>query len=134
MRPAYALRVATERERGRCRERLDRLGSSSTLDCDSLRYEAVVLLRRTIGFDRWCWPLADPNTLIPLSGVAEHDYGPAVPRVLELEYSGADYAAMDVLARRAIPAGSLSAETGAISRGRDVGTRCSGWSGSGTRR
>jgi DNA-binding CsgD family transcriptional regulator len=103
--------VAAERERGRCRERLERLGTS-TLDSDSLRYEAVVLLRRTIGFDRWCWPLADPDTLIPLSGVAEHDYGPAVPRVLELEYSGKDFAAMDVLARRASPAGSLSGETG----------------------
>jgi DNA-binding CsgD family transcriptional regulator len=103
--------VAAERERGRCRERLERLGTS-TLDSDSLRYEAVVLLRQTIGFDRWCWPLADPHTLIPLSGVAEHDYGPAVPRVLELEYSGKDFAAMDVLARRASPAGSLSGETG----------------------
>ena len=61
--------MATERERGRCRERLERL-DESTLDCDSLRYEAVALLRRTVGFDRWCWPLADPDTLIPLSGVA----------------------------------------------------------------
>jgi DNA-binding CsgD family transcriptional regulator len=103
--------VATERERGRCRERLRSLGAS-TLDCDSLRYEAVVLLRRVIGFDRWCWPLADPDTLIPLSGVAEHDYGPALPRALELEYSGDDFAAMDVLARRPSPAGSLSGETG----------------------
>ena len=103
--------MATERERGRCRERLERLGGS-TLDCDSLRYEAVALLRRTIGFDRWCWPLADPDTLIPLSGVAEHDYGPGVPRVLELEFSGDDFAAMDVLARRLSPAGSLSSETG----------------------
>ena len=103
--------MATQRERGRCRERLERLGTSA-LDSDSLRYEAVLLLRRTIGFDRWCWPLADPDTLVPLSGVAEHDYGPAVPRVLELEYSGHDFAAMDVLADRASPAGSLSGETG----------------------
>jgi DNA-binding CsgD family transcriptional regulator len=103
--------VATERERGRCRERLGSLGTS-TLDSESLRYEAVALLRRAIGFDRWCWPLADPDTLIPLSGVAEHDYGPAVPRVLELEYSGADFAAMNVLARRVSPASSLSGETG----------------------
>jgi DNA-binding CsgD family transcriptional regulator len=65
-----------------------------------------------IGFDRWCWPLADPHTLIPLGGLAEHDYGPGVPRVLELEYSGADFAAMNVFARRASPAGSLSVETG----------------------
>jgi DNA-binding CsgD family transcriptional regulator len=96
--------------RRRCRQRLASLGASN-LDCDSLRYEAVALLRGVIGFDRWCWPLADPDTLIPLSGIAEHDYGPAVPRALELEYSGNDFAAMDVLARRAEPAACLSAET-----------------------
>jgi DNA-binding CsgD family transcriptional regulator len=103
--------VATARERARCSERLERL-SDSTLDCDSIRREAVIDLQRVIGFDRWCWPLGDPATLIPLSGLAEHDYGPGVPRVLELEYSGDDFAAMDVLARRSSPAGSLSSETG----------------------
>jgi DNA-binding CsgD family transcriptional regulator len=66
-----------------------------------------------IGFDRWCWPLADPETLVPLgAGAAEHDYGPAVGRALELEYSGGDVATMTALARRANPAGSLSVETG----------------------
>lgn len=74
--------------------------------------ETIAELRRVIGFDRWCWPLADPDTLIPLGALAEHDYGPAVPRSLELEYSGDDVATMDGLARRANPAGSLSAETG----------------------
>ena len=108
---AYACVVATQRERERCGERIERLGGAN-LDCDSLRYEAVDLLRRVIGFDRWCWPLADPDTLIPLSGIAEHDYGPRVARVLELEFSGRDFAAMDVLARRPSPAGSLSSETG----------------------
>jgi DNA-binding CsgD family transcriptional regulator len=103
--------MPTERERSRCRERLGSLAESS-LDCDSVRYEAIDVLRHVIGFDRWCWPLADPATLIPLSALVEHDYGPAVPRVLELEYSGEDFAAMDVLARQASPAGSLSGETG----------------------
>jgi DNA-binding CsgD family transcriptional regulator len=103
--------VATERERARCRDRLERL-SESHLDCESIQREAITDLRRVIGFDRWCWVLADPNTLIPLSGVAEHDYGPGVGRALELEYSGDDFAAMDVFARRAKPAGSLNAETG----------------------
>jgi DNA-binding CsgD family transcriptional regulator len=65
-----------------------------------------------IGFDRWCWPLADPQALVPLgAGVAQHDYGPGVGRALELEYSGGDFATMNVLAGRANPAGSLSAET-----------------------
>ena len=59
--------MATARERGRCRERLEQL-SESGLDCDSLRREAIADLQRVIGFDRWCWPLADPETLLPASG------------------------------------------------------------------
>jgi DNA-binding CsgD family transcriptional regulator len=107
----YRRTVATARERGRCRERLTRL-SQSRLDAGSIPREAIAELQRVIGFDRWCWPLADPQTLIPLRGDAVHDYGPGVARSLELEYSGTDFAAMDVLARRAIPVGSLSADTG----------------------
>jgi DNA-binding CsgD family transcriptional regulator len=102
--------VATERRRARCRDGLRRL-SESSLDCESLQREAIAELRCVIGFDRWCWPLSDPQALVPLSGVAEHDYGPGVARSLELEYSGGDFAAMDVLARRGNPAGSLNAET-----------------------
>jgi len=103
--------VATERDRSRCRESLHSL-ADATLDADALRHEAVALLQRTIGFDRWCWPLADPEALIPLSGLAQHDYGPSVPRVLELEFSGVDVAAMDDVARRRSPVGALSRETG----------------------
>jgi DNA-binding CsgD family transcriptional regulator len=103
--------MASERERSRSRERLEKL-SESGLDCDSLRREAIGELQRTIGFDRWCWPLADPETLLPSSGLGDHDFAPAVPRSLELEYSGHDFAAKNVLARRTDSAGSLSAETG----------------------
>jgi DNA-binding CsgD family transcriptional regulator len=102
--------VATARERDRCRERLTRLGESS-LDTESIQLAAIAELRRVIGFDRWCWAFADPQTLIPLSGVAEHDYGPGVARSLELEYSGGDFATMGALARQAFPVASLSAET-----------------------
>lgn len=82
------------------------------MDRDSIRREAIVELQRVIGFDRWCWPLADPETLLPLSGLAEHDYGPGVPRSLELEYSGQDFAAKHFLGSRANSTGSLDAETG----------------------
>jgi DNA-binding CsgD family transcriptional regulator len=102
--------VASAREQTRCRERLERL-SKSTLDCESIQREAVADLQRVIGFDRWCWPLADPDTLLPLSGLAEHDYGPRLPRALELEFSGKDFAAKHVLARSASSASSLSVET-----------------------
>ncbi len=103
--------MASERELSRCRERLDVL-SGSSLDCESLRREAITYLRRTIGFDCWCWPLADPETLLPCSGLAEHNYGPGVPRSLELEYSTDAFAAKHLVARRERPVGSLSLETG----------------------
>jgi DNA-binding CsgD family transcriptional regulator len=103
--------VATERERVRCRERLEML-SESGVDGESLQREAIAELKRVVGFDRWCWPFADPETLLPGGGVAEHDYGPGLPLALEMEYSGADFAAKDVLARRPNPAGSMNVETG----------------------
>ena len=103
--------MTSSRERGRCRERLQQL-SESGLDCDSLRREALADLQRVIGFERWCWPLADPDTLLPASGIALHDYVRAVPRSLELEYSTDDFAAKHLLARRANAATSMSAETG----------------------
>jgi DNA-binding CsgD family transcriptional regulator len=102
--------MATKRERTRCRERLEKL-SESHLDGEALRYEAIGELQRVIGFDGWCWPLADPETLLPSGGIAEHDFGPGVPRSLELEYSGNDFAAKHVLARRVNSAASLSGET-----------------------
>jgi DNA-binding CsgD family transcriptional regulator len=107
---SYPSPVASDRDRARCRERLERLGESHG-DCESIHREAIVELQRVIGFDRWCWVLADPDALVPLGGMAEHDYGPGVPRVLELEYSG-DFAAMDAVARRPAPVASLSADTG----------------------
>jgi DNA-binding CsgD family transcriptional regulator len=108
--PSYPPRVASDRERARCREQIERL-SESRGDCEAIHREAIVELQRVIGFDRWCWVLADPDTLVPLAGIAEHDYGPGVPRVLELEYSG-DFTAMDAVAQRPEPVGSLAADTG----------------------
>jgi DNA-binding CsgD family transcriptional regulator len=103
--------VASERERARCRERLERL-SGSTPDCESIQREAIADLQRVIGFERWSWPLTDPDSLLPLNGLAEHDFGPRVPRALELEFSANDFAAKHVLARRPYSRGSLYIETG----------------------
>jgi DNA-binding CsgD family transcriptional regulator len=102
--------MATARDRGRCRERLKQL-SASSLDCDAIRLEAIAELQRVVGFDRWCWPLADPETLLPCSGLAEHDYVAGVPRTLDLEYSTDGYAAKPMLARRENAAASLGIET-----------------------
>ena len=71
------------------------------VDCDSVRHEAVGLLQGAVRFDRWCWPLADPDTLIPLKRSRPCTTTvQALPRVLELGHLGADLAAMDVVARR----------------------------------
>lgn len=102
--------MATYRGRDRCRERIESLARSN-VNGESLHREAIAELRRVIGFDRWCWPLADPDSLVPGSGFADHDYGPGLPRALELEYSGADFGAKDVLARRRDPSISLATET-----------------------
>jgi DNA-binding NarL/FixJ family response regulator len=102
--------VATVRERGSCQGRLERL-SGSSLDCETIRRETIVELQRVIGFDRWCWPLADPDSLIPLGAVADHDYGSAVPRALELEYSSDALASKHVLGGGPNSAATLSAET-----------------------
>ena len=92
--------MATALERGRCRERLERL-SESGLDCDSLRREAIADLQRVIGFDRWCWPLADPETLLPASGDRDHDYGPRSPLTGAGVLDRRTSRPMHVLARRA---------------------------------
>lgn len=43
----------------RARSALTRLARAE-LDNDSFRYEAAAILRRAVGFDGWCWLLADP--------------------------------------------------------------------------
>jgi hypothetical protein len=63
--------MITERERTSCREHLGRVGESS-LDCESLRRKVIAELRRVIGFDRWCWPLADPDTLTQRLFISRH--------------------------------------------------------------
>ena len=66
------MRVATQLARDRCRERIRRL-SRSSLDCESVQREVIADLQRVIGFDRWCLPYADPDTLLPGVGMGNHD-------------------------------------------------------------
>jgi DNA-binding CsgD family transcriptional regulator len=73
--------VATERARARCLERLELLADSSQ-DVDSLRREVIAELKGTIGFDRWCAALVDPDTLIAHTGIAETDHIAELPRLM----------------------------------------------------
>lgn len=54
--------MGTERARTRCPERLERL-CASKLDSYLLRREAIAEVKLAIGFERWCAPLPDPDTL-----------------------------------------------------------------------
>ncbi len=56
--------MASETARRRARSSLERL-VQSPLDTDSLRREAVEILRGAIGFDWWCWALIDPGSRLP---------------------------------------------------------------------
>lgn len=104
--------MATEGERSRSLARLERL-SGSTEGSEAIAREVIAELQRVIGFDRWCVTLADPDSLIPVVGFADHDYGPALPRALELEYSTDTIATKPALAKGGLRATSLAAQTNA---------------------
>jgi DNA-binding CsgD family transcriptional regulator len=76
-----------ERERTRVRERLDSLVDAG-LGADEVRYAAIAVLRRAVGFERWCWPLTDPGSTLSVSGIGELDFWPALPRLAALEEYG----------------------------------------------
>jgi DNA-binding CsgD family transcriptional regulator len=76
-----------ERERRRVRERLDALVDAG-LDAEEARYAAIAALRRAVGFERWCWPLTDPGSILSTSGIGELDFWRALPRLAALEEHG----------------------------------------------
>ena len=76
-----------ERERNRCRERIERIAEAD-LDAEQARRAAIAELRRAIGFERWCWPLTDPDTGLAMSGIGEFDFAPSLARLVALEEQG----------------------------------------------
>jgi DNA-binding CsgD family transcriptional regulator len=76
-----------ERERNRCRDRLEALTRGS-LDAEQARREAIVELRRAVGFDRWCGPLTDPDSALSTSGIGEFDFWPSLAQMVALEEHG----------------------------------------------
>jgi DNA-binding NarL/FixJ family response regulator len=102
--------VTTTWQRSRCREQVLALADSS-LGLHELRLEVIDLLKRTIGFDRWCWSMSDPDSLLAGGDLAEADLWPVMPRLFVLEQRD-DVNATHLLARRQSPVGSLSAATG----------------------
>ena len=56
----------------RARADLARL-AGARLDNDGFRWEAAAVLRRVIGFDGWCWLLADPGARLPTRDLGEEN-------------------------------------------------------------
>lgn len=96
--------------RSRCRERIGRLRDAE-LGSEELRHEAIAELRRAIGFDRWCWAVGDPDSLLATGAVYRIDFEATVPRLLVLEQAG-DVNGKHVLARSRYPSAALDAATG----------------------
>jgi DNA-binding CsgD family transcriptional regulator len=118
--------MVRERAQSRCRCRLQQLADSA-LDVDSLRLEVMAQLRQAIGFELWCCPLVDPDSLIPHRPVVSDalPFGERLPRMLFQ-----DQAADEVISRAKLVRGPdnvcvLSAATGGdlarSSRWRDCG-------------
>jgi DNA-binding CsgD family transcriptional regulator len=102
-----------ERARLRCRRQLELLADSA-LDIDSLRLEAIEHLRRAIGFDLWCSPLVDPDSLIPHRPVVSDalPFGSRLPHLLVQDQSADEVISRARLARSPEPVCALSAVTG----------------------
>jgi DNA-binding CsgD family transcriptional regulator len=99
-----------ERDRGRARERLEALASAPA-DPEETQRAAIAVLRRAVGFERWCWPRTDPGSGLATGGTADFDLWHEIPRMAALEEHG------DVTRKPALVVGrrasvSLSAETG----------------------
>ncbi|MDX6697001.1 MAG: hypothetical protein QOE65_398 [Solirubrobacteraceae bacterium] len=76
--------MATDRARERCRERVESL-TRRPADPFELRFRIIELLRPVVGFERWCWPMCDPGSELGTTGIGEHDYWSALPRLLLLD-------------------------------------------------
>jgi DNA-binding CsgD family transcriptional regulator len=57
----------------------------STINPDSLRLEVVAELRKAIGFESWCWPLMDPEAVLPTTALFDLGFADTLPRLLLLE-------------------------------------------------
>jgi len=57
--------------RDRARTDLAQL-AAARLDNDAFRWEAAAILRRVIGFESWCWLLADPGARLPTRDLGEN--------------------------------------------------------------
>jgi DNA-binding CsgD family transcriptional regulator len=102
--------VVSNWTRSRCQRRLLSICKAGG-DADILRFEIIEELRRAIGFAAWGWPLADPDSLLATSGIADRAMWPIVPHLVDYEERAEDVNKDSVLATRGDPVGLLSSAT-----------------------
>ena len=101
----------SRRARERCRERLERLALAE-LGPEEARRTAIEELRRAIGFDRWCWPLTDPDSGLSTNGIGDVNFWPSLARMVALEEHG------DITSKPSLVTGrQASAALSAVTRG-----------------
>jgi DNA-binding CsgD family transcriptional regulator len=102
-----------ERDRRRCRERLETL-AGATLDADEARRSAIEELRRAVGFERWCWPLTDPSSVVSTDGIGQVDFWSSLARLVALEHGD------DVTSKPALLAGNSASVALSTATGGDL--------------
>lgn len=81
------------------------------LGVDELKRQVAARLRRVVPFAAWCWPTADPATLLITAHAGEGMPEACAPRFFEIEYAVPDVNKFVRLARRRSPVGTLDAAT-----------------------
>jgi DNA-binding CsgD family transcriptional regulator len=89
------------------------LGLSQTRRRDTLtlRRELIMLLRRAVPFDSWCWAFADPDSQLVSSGTGDSPAATDIGRFLALEYGSDDLDRLLTLAGGGGPAIGVLSQT-----------------------
>jgi len=82
------------------------------LDPLAFRHRVAAQLQRGIPFDAWCWPTADPATLLVTGATGENIPGGKTQRFFEIEYIEPDFNKFGDLARQRLSVGVLSSASG----------------------
>ena len=93
-------------------EKIERV-CRANLDAETFRHEVMLLLRRAVPFDSLCWPLLDPDTLLPFEPTSYNPIGMLDHlRVFELDYQMEERASLIALSQSRKPLTTLSIEAG----------------------
>ena len=102
--------MSTSTVQRRVVDRLERLGGAS-LDDESVRLEALAIVRAALPFDAWSWATSDPTSQLAASALAEHPFERGMLALLRVEEDPTEVNRRSALARTREPAAALSVTT-----------------------